>query len=205
MTKKQNPGISVGGGGGVDLGIFSGVVIDIALMSEDIPLIQEDSSTTRYLSPIDVNYNQFHNLFYFNNGNFSPNTTLSTVHPFSAILDNSNKVISDAGGKQKSYVLMEELMRHYEEHLEESPACWDVCSRVEFEKKVASVKSLFDVGVCNVKCSMSLDEFFNSLAAHDIDINPNTGMPTLRAQEKRVIAVVTTKRINWRPKVCTVT
>jgi len=196
MTKKQNPGISVGGGGGVDLGIFSGVVIDIALMAEDIPLIQEDSSTTRYLSPIDVNYNQFHNLFYFNNGNFSPNTTLSTVHPFSAILDNSNKVISDAGGKQKSYVLMEELMRHYEEHLEESPACWDVCSRVEFEKKVASVKSLFDVGVCNVKCSMSLDEFFNSLAAHDIDINPNTGMPTLRAQEKRVIAVVTTKFIS---------
>ncbi len=196
MTKKQNPGISVGGGGGVDLGIFSGVVIDIALMAEDIPLIQEDSSTTRYLSPIDVNYNQFHNLFYFNNGNFSPNTTLSTVHPFSAILDNSNKVISDAGGKQKSYVLMEELMQHYEEHLEESPACWDVCSRVEFEKKVASVKSLFDVGVCNVKCSMSLDEFFNSLAAHDVDINPNTGMPTLRAQEKRVIAVVTTKFVS---------
>lgn len=196
MTKKQNPGISVGGGGGVDLGIFSGVVIDIALMAEDIPLVQEDSSTTRYLSPIDVNYNQFHNLFYFNNGNFSPNTTLSTVHPFSAILDNSNKVISDAGGKQKSYVLMEELMQHYEEHLEESPACWDVCSRVEFEKKVASVKTLFDVGVCNVKCSMSLDEFFNSLAAHDIDINPNTGMPTLRAQEKRVIAVVTTKFVS---------
>ena len=196
MSSKKNPGISVGGGDHVDLGIFSGVVIDIALMAEDVPLIQEDSSTTRYLSPIDVNYNQFHNLFYFNNGGFSPNTTLANVHPFTSILDNDNKVISDANGKQKKYVLMEELMQHYEEHLEESPACWDVCSRVEFEKKVSAVKSLFDVGVCNVKCSMSLDEFFNSLQAHDIDINPNTGMPTLRAQEKRVIAVVTTKFVS---------
>lgn len=196
MTSKKNPGISVGGGNSSDLGIFSGVVIDIALMAEDVPLIQEDSSTTRYLSPIDVNYNQFHNLFYFDNGNFAPNTALATVHPFNVILDNDNKVISDANGKQKKYVLMEELMRHYEEHLEESPACWDVCSRVEFEKKISAVKTLFDVGVCNVKCSMSLDEFFNSLAAHDVDINPNTGMPTLRAQDKRVIAVVTTKFVS---------
>ena len=127
MSSKKNPGISVGVRPR-DLGIFSGVVIDIALMAEDVPLIQ-GTPQQHDLSPIDVNYNQFHNLFYFNNGGFSPNTTLANVHPFTSILDNDNKVISDANGKQKKYVLMEEFMQHYEEHLEKSPACWDVCSR----------------------------------------------------------------------------
>ena len=175
---------------------FSGVVIDIALMAEDMPTIHKDCSTTQHLSPIDVTWNQFHNLFYFNNGGFTPNTSLSCVCPFDKIIQNEGKVLTDGNCRSKDYNLMTELLDHYTEHLEESPLCWDVCSRVEFEKKVSSIKSLFDVGVCNVKCSLSLDEFFDSLSAHGVEISEVTGMPTLVAQQKKVVALVTTKFVS---------
>lgn len=175
---------------------FSGVVIDIALMAEDMPTIHKDCSTTQHLAPIDVTWNQFHNLFYFNNGGFTPNTSLSCVCPFDKIIQNEGKVLTDGNCRSKDYNLMTELLDHYTEHLEESPLCWDVCSRVEFEKKVSSIKSLFDVGVCNVKCSLSLDEFFDSLSAHGVEISEVTGMPTLAAQQKKVVALVTTKFVS---------
>ncbi len=175
---------------------FSGVVIDIALMAEDMPTIHKDCATTQHLAPIDVTWNQFHNLFYFNNGGFTPNTSLSCVCPFDKIIENDGKVLTDGNCRSKDYNLMNELLEHYTEHLEESPLCWDVCSRVEFEKKVSSIKSLFDVGVCNVKCSLSLDEFFDSLSAHGIEISEVTGMPTLAAQQKKVVALVTTKFVS---------
>ena len=39
--------------------------------------------------------------------------------------------------------------------------CWDVCSKIEFEKKIAKIKTLFDVdGLCNITCSLTLDELF---------------------------------------------
>ena len=175
---------------------FSGVVIDIALMAEDMPTVHKDCSTTQHLAPIDVTWNQFHNLFYFNNGGFTPNTSLSCVCPFDKIIQNEGKVLTDGNCRSKDYNLMTELLDHYTEHLEESPLCWDVCSRVEFEKKVSSIKSLFDVGVCNVKCSLSLDEFFDSLSAHGVEISEVTGMPTLAAQQKKVVALVTTKFVS---------
>ncbi len=195
MTKKKadNPGLCLGGEDSAD---YSNVVIDIALMAEDMPRVHQDCATTRYLAPIDVTWNQFHNLFYFKNGTFTPNTTLGCVCPFDQLLGHDGKVISDAGGRSKDYTLMNELLEHYTEHLDESPLCWDVCSRVEFEKKVSTIKSLFDVGVCNVKCSLSLDEFFNTLGAHGVEISDVTGMPTISAQKKKVVALVTTKFIS---------
>jgi hypothetical protein len=190
----NNRGLCISDSNGMNC--FSGVVIDIALMAEDMPEIHQDCSTTRYLAPIDVTWNQFHNLFYFNNGGFTPNTSLGCLCPFDSLIGHGDKTISDAGGRNKDYVLMNELLEHYTEHLEESPLCWDVCSRVEFEKKVSAINSLFDVGICNVKCSMSLDEFFSSMAAHGVDIDANTGMPTLAAQKKKVVALVTTKFVS---------
>lgn len=172
------------------------IVIDIAVITEELPTITRNTAKTQYLSPIDITYNEFHNLFYFNNGKFSPNTGISTTGNYKNIIKHEEKYIVHSSGKHKPYNLLEELVQHYQTHLEDPPDCWDPCSRIEFEKKIGTIKSLFDIGICNVTCSLTLDEFFDALEANGIEMNPHTHMPTLESQQKKIIALVTTKFIS---------
>ena len=188
----SNPGICLCD----DTNEVNNVVVDIAVIAEDLPNISRDTAKTQYLEPIDITYNEFHNLFYFNNGKFTPNIALGCTEQYSHHVKHENKKILHQNGKNKTYNLLEELIEHYQTHLEDPPDCWDPCTRIEFEKKIGSIKSLFDVGVCNVTCSLTLDEFFDAIQANGVEINPHTHMPSLSGQEKRVIALVTTKFIS---------
>lgn len=188
----NNPGICLCD----DQDEVNNVVIDIAVITEELPTVTRDSSVTKYLAPIDITYNEFHNLFYFNNGKFTPNTTLGCSSRYKSYISHSGKQILHASGKSKGYHLLEELTEHYQKHLEDPPDCWDPCTRIEFERKVSNIKSLFDVGVCNITCSLSLDEFFDAIQANGVEINSNTGMPSLYGQKQKVIALVTLKFVS---------
>lgn len=172
------------------------VVVDIAVIAEDLPNISRDTAKTQYLAPIDITYNEFHNLFYFNNGKFTPNIALGCNNQYKHHVTHENKHILHQNGKQKKYNLLEELVEHYQTHLEDPPDCWDPCTRIEFEKKIANIKGLFDVGVCNVTCSLTLDEFFDAIEANGVEMNPHSNMPSLEGQKKKVVALVTTKFIS---------
>ena len=73
-------------------------------------------------------------------------------------------VTSSAGaGSLRPFNIYESVMTLYEKCLGPS-LCWNPCAKVEFEKYIATLKTLFDVGdACsNAACSLTLDEFFSN-------------------------------------------
>tara|TARA_B100000963_G_C22588111_1_gene654148 strand:+ start:227 stop:1555 length:1329 start_codon:yes stop_codon:yes gene_type:complete len=64
--------------------------------------------------------------------------------------------------------------------------CWNPCAKVEFEKYIGSIKSVFDVGgACsNVECSLTLDELFSMLDESGYSIENKTGMPYAQGESR---------------------
>ena len=64
--------------------------------------------------------------------------------------------------------------------------CWNPCAKVEFEKYIGSIKSVFDIGgsCSNVECSLTLDELFSMLDESGYSIEGKTGMPYAQGESR---------------------
>ena len=156
------------------------ICVDLALLTQCVPDSCENMTTsTYYLQPIYILYRNFHNLFFYNNGKFTPNIQLGCHPNYSCFIDNNNQYVKkvDPEGIYYPFDLYNILKCEF---MSSTSYCWDVCSKIEFEKKIAKIKTLFDVdGLCNITCSLTLDELFLSLEANGVVIEPVSGMPDI--------------------------
>lgn len=156
---------------------WAGFVVDIAVLQQDINTITKPDAYIVNLNPLYLSYAGFKALFYAEGSAFSPTLNLSNVlkHKIgSQYVLNSNRTYSvlptDCGQCQLqldgSLNLLKALVQAYETDLKISTECWDTCSLMEFYNTIDSIKALTDItGECGsgVKCSLSLDDFFNQL------------------------------------------
>lgn len=160
------------------------ICVDLALLTQCVPDSCENMTTsTYYLQPIYILYRNFHNLFFYNNGKFTPNIQLGCHPNYSCFIDNNNQYVKkvDPEGIYYPFDLYNILKCEF---MSSTSYCWDVCSKIEFEKKIAKIKTLFDVdGLCNITCSLTLDELFLSLEANGVVIDSVSGMPDIHHHE----------------------
>jgi hypothetical protein len=85
----------------------------------------------------------------------------------------------------KKFNLFDNVMKLYRQCLGDE-LCWNPCAKVEFQKYIGTLKTLFDIGdVCDKSaCSLTLDELFSMLDTAGYKIEPSTGMPYARGNEK---------------------
>jgi hypothetical protein len=156
------------------------ICVDLALLTQCVPnACASVTTSTYYLQPIYILYRNFHNLFFYNNGKFTPNVQLGCHTNYRCFIDNNNQYVKkvDPEGIYYPFDLYNILKSEF---MSSTTHCWDVCSKIEFEKKIAKIKTLFDVdGLCNITCSLTLDELFLSLEANGVVIDPVSGMPDI--------------------------
>lgn len=156
------------------------ICVDLALLTQCVPnACASVTTSTYYLQPIYILYRNFHNLFFYNNGKFTPNVQLGCHTNYRCFIDNNNQYVKkvDPEGIYYPFDLYNILKSEF---MSSTTHCWDVCSKIEFEKKIAKIKTLFDVdGLCNIACSLTLDELFLSLEANGVVIDPVSGMPDI--------------------------
>ena len=163
---------------------WAGYVVDIAVLQQDMNTITKPDTYIVNLDPMYISYAGFKALFYGNGTTFSPRVNSSNIKYTGQIVTtnktgaeyvlNSRRVISltptDCGQCQlqldASFNLLQTLLMAYESDLKIATECWDTCSLMEFYSIIDKIKALTDItGDCGpgVKCSLTLDEFFNQL------------------------------------------
>jgi hypothetical protein len=165
---------------------WAGYVVDIAVLQQDMNTITKPDAYILNLDPMYISYAGFKALFYCSGTTFSPRVNSSNIVYYDSSSNirinptgagyvlNSRRVISltptDCGQCQLpldgSFNLLQTLLMAYETDLQIATECWDTCSLLEFYSIIDKIKTLTDItGECGVgiKCSLTLDEFFNQL------------------------------------------
>ena len=141
--------------------------------------------------------------FYYNNDKFQLVPSYKkTLLPHELLkVSNHAQFIIDRVGKLRPYKLYYEMLAHYEKFLGLNSNCWSSCSLTNFQKILGDQYTLYDVGnPCNVKCSLTLDEYFYALEQQGVKMIEHTDhlhslnhvVPDLSGTSYRPIAVVTT-------------
>lgn len=175
------------------------ICVDLALLSQSVPNTAENTtSSIYYLQPIYIQYCTFHKLFFYNNGKFTPNTQLESHPNYECYIENKNQYVKTTSSSE-TYSPFDLYNILKTEFMSGSSQCWDVCSKIEFEKKIAKIKTLFDVqDLCSISCSLTLDELFLSLEANGVVIDQESGMPDIHhhSEPPCVTINITTKFSN---------
>jgi hypothetical protein len=152
--------------------------IDLANIAQgDISIRNETDVCRYYLEPIDIPYRDFHILFFYNNGVFTPNKCLVRNNvKYNCYIVNSCQCVKPAANEvlPSRFNLYNILKCGFSD----IASCWDTCTRINFNKKVSKINTLFDLDlICNIDCSLTLDELFDTMQDQNICIDPTTGMP----------------------------
>ena len=184
----------------INLGPCGSVVVDpnyhnyfvnIAVLQTAVNNIKQESDAhVIELSPRYVSYPTFLNLF-FKDGKFSPNKQLG--HDAQATVSNKDRYILSGPTDQvynltdtsnvitaPVFNLTSALISTYANDLGCEPNCWDPCDLVHLQNTINPIQTLFSVIQCcqnNIECSMTLDQFFASLEAQGMVMDPASGFP----------------------------
>jgi hypothetical protein len=162
---------------------FKGYSVDVAVIQQDLnPIITKDAHVVE-LSPVYLSYASFQALFYKDGRKFNPlkyafNNIFAKPligNDYRTVMNSSFENINDI-----SFSLLNTIISAYEEDLHIQTECWDTCTFMNFSTTISKIKSLNDItGECNnnIKCSITLDEFFNNLEAQGLVIDPSSGLP----------------------------
>ena len=165
---------------------YTGINVNIAVIEQKINVIKEEDAHIIELTPKYISYATFQALFYRQSTDFHPLTGVigTEWQPF---LSNAARQIlyssfSNANEQFGSYHLdfnlYNTITTGYENDLSISMDCWDTCSIVDFTTTLGNIKYLTDIGnECNIKCSITLDDFFNGLEVQGLVIDTVTGLP----------------------------
>jgi hypothetical protein len=176
------------------------VIVDIATLEQDIDIISVNDSQVITLKTIDISYDTFRDIFYYNNDRFqlipSYRKHLETSTDIS-LVTNNDQLIIDRNGRTKPYKIYSEMLAHYERFLGLKSNCWSSCSFTNFQKVLGDQYTLYDVGIpCNVKCSLTLDEYFYALEQQGVnmtnDSTLNSKVPDLSSNYSPIAVVTTT-------------
>ena len=186
-----------------------GVIVDIATMQENMSTIKLNNNININLAAINISYDNFRRIFYYQNAEFNPSVTAFTVSGETIkqyIHNNSQRVIT-SDGSIRAFNLFRELLRIYETKLGSPSNCWDSCSLTKFQQTIAGINTLLDVGgSCCISCSLTLDEFFNSIEQQGVELSGNLFPRDLnyavpKDTTKTPIAVVTAEFVSSTPQV----
>ena len=176
------------------------VIVDIATLEQDINTISVNDSQVITLKTIDIYYDTFRDIFYYNNDRFqlvpSYRKQLEKTTDISLVTNDEQSII-DRNGRTTPYKIYAEMLAHYERFLGLKSNCWSSCSLNNFQKVLGDQYTLYDVGnPCNVKCSLTLDEYFYALEQQGVNMttgdNLNDVVPAALITCYKPIAVVTT-------------
>jgi hypothetical protein len=156
------------------------ISVDIAVLKQDVTIFKSDAYIIQ-LSPQYVSYASFQAMFYKDITFKAPKTLSESADELVA---NISRLVKGGPFEDSildgSFNLFTSLSTIYERDLDIPIECWETCSYIDFKKLILPIKSLTDInGSCtdNIKCSMSLDEFFNSLEVQDLVMDPISGLP----------------------------
>ena len=193
----------------INLGPCDPVVIDpnyynyfvnIAVLQTAVNNVKRESDAhVIELSPIYVSYATFLNLF-FKDNKFSPNKQLGSTAQ--ALVSNKDRYIL-SGPLDQVYNLTDTsnvitapvfnltsaLISTYVTGLGSDPNCWDACDLLHLQNTINPIQTLFSVIQCcqnNIECSMTLDQFFASLEAQGMVMDPASGFPLDPDQENHL-------------------
>lgn len=163
---------------------FHGYSVDIAVLEQDVTKILESNAYTIQLSPVYLSYASFQAMFYREMG-FKPVKHLCDISGANILVQNKQRTVlggpfDDSQVLDSSFNLLRSLLSVYEKDLGISISCWDGCSLLDFQKLINPIKCLTDIiGSCNenVKCAMNIDDFFASLEAQGLMMDPTSGLP----------------------------
>ena len=177
---------------------MTSVSVNIASIETVLNNIQNKPIHVITLNHIDISYNIFRNIFFPNNNVFSFNLrgAINNLGNLT-LLSNNNQVIATT---DVSFNIYENIISFYENYV--GPRnYWDSCSLGNFQKILSRQKTLFNSNnLCNIKCSITLNDFFNSIEQQGIDLSNvfqngfriiNNAVPI--DQTKKPIAVITSK------------
>ena len=164
---------------------YTGYSVDIATIEQNVNKIGPSEAYQMTLSPQYISYATFKALFYKD-----LEFELATIREESVVFDlistaertvlsgplsNINPTYED-----EDLNLLKSLLEVYKNDLDIDIDCWDTCSLLNFQQTINRIKSLNDLaGKCssNVKCSLCLGDFFNSLEAQGLVMDDLTGLP----------------------------
>ena len=143
----------------------------------DIPYPEDTHSTPpsnikHILEPVSISYLDFHNLFFYDNKQFTPNTKMITDLNLKEYILNRNRLISQKNENLKIYNLFNVLKKDYN--------IVDIHDKIAFTKQMNknNIKTLFDCDdICKQPYTFTLDDLFNKLNTGGFLIDEKTGMP----------------------------
>uniref|UniRef100_A0A6C0HP68 Uncharacterized protein n=1 Tax=viral metagenome TaxID=1070528 RepID=A0A6C0HP68_9ZZZZ len=184
----------------INLGPCDSVVVDsnyhnyfvnIAVLQTTVNSIKRESDAhVVELSPIYMSYATFLNLF-FKDNKFSPNKQLGK-NAQTLVSNKDRRILSGPLDQEYNltdtsnvitapvFNLTSALISTYVSGLGSDPNCWDSCDLVCLQNTINPINSLFSVIQCcqnNIECSMTLDQFFSSLEAQGMVMDPASGFP----------------------------
>lgn len=174
------------------------VIIEVATLQDEIAAIKSNTDVFNInLIGIPILYRDFRRIFYSGNLEFSPSLQALRSDPdlLKLVTNNERKIVSSnlsdlAGGK--NFSLLREMQGIYEDALGLNKNCWSSCSLNSFQKKLSSQQTLIDVGGgCRTQCSLTLDEFWNTMQDYGIDLSRNGVLNWPLDHYKVVTAVIT--------------
>jgi hypothetical protein len=140
----------------------------------DIPYPEDTHSSNikHILEPVSISYLDFHNLFFYDNKQFTPNTKMLTDLNLKEYILNQNRLISQKNENLKIYNLFNVLKKDYN--------IVDIQDKIAFTKQMNknNIKTLFDCDdICKKPYTFTLDDLFNKLNTGGFLIDEKTGMP----------------------------
>lgn len=160
---------------------YQGYNVEVAVLQQDMNEIKEENAHIVQLSPVYLSYASFQAMFYKSGNKFSPLYNLTTNYYNEFLANEYRKIVVNPtyqSGYDISFNLLDTIIKYYEEDLAIPYQCWDICSFIEFNKILSPIKLLTDVGnSCNIKCSITLDQFFDNLEAQGLKIDNVSGLP----------------------------
>jgi len=161
---------------------FNGYSVDIAVIQQNLNTIVIKDAYVIELSPVYLSYASFQALFYRDGRTFNPLKSINNIFS-KPLINNEYRTIIKSPFENiidTSFNLLTTIITAYEEDLHISTECWDTCTFMNFSTTISKIKSLNDMtGDCNhnIKCSITLDEFFDNLEAQGLVIDPSSGLP----------------------------
>ena len=161
---------------------FNGYSVDIAVIQQNLNTIVNQDAYVIELSPVYLSYPSFQALFYRDGRTFSPLNSINNIFSKPLINNEYRTIIKTPfeNINDTSFNLLSTIITAYEEDLHIPTECWDTCTFMQFSTTISKIKSLNDMtGECNhnIKCSITLDEFFDNLEAQGLVIDPSSGLP----------------------------
>lgn len=143
--------------------------------------IETDNTLYYYFKPIDISYQDFHSLFFYNNSYFNlnkwysiNNIDSSNLEKYTVINKQLERIYSyENSSSDISFNLLSKIITHYQYYIPKQ--CWSINSSICLTKKISKFKTIYDLdnkcrSNCNCSCKITIDDFFNMFEAQGIEM-----------------------------------